>query len=94
MRAYDFEYDDIILSDKGFMICNFNSDNSDTILNGAEIKLTTTPFHNGDINYSICSEYDSRLTATFQICKNNNKWEIIKEYYSEIKYDYLYTDQD
>lgn len=70
MRAYDFEYDDIILSDKGFMICNFNSDNSDTILNGAEIKLTTTPFHNGDINYSLCSEYDSTLTATFQICKN------------------------
>ena len=30
----------------------------------------------------------------FQICKNNNKWEIIKENNSEIKYDYLYTDQD
>lgn len=70
MKAYDFEYDDIILSDKGFMICKFDTNHSDTVVNGAEIKMTTSPFHNGNINYTLCSEYDDTLTATFQICKN------------------------
>ena len=70
MKAYDFEYDGLNLSDKGFMLCSFDKSKIDTVENGAEINMETSPFYNGDVNYILTANYESTLTATFQICKN------------------------
>ena len=70
MKAYDFEYDGLNLSDKGFMLCSFDKSKIDTVENGVEINMETSPFYNGDVNYILTANYESTLTATFQICKN------------------------
>ncbi|HAU88354.1 MAG TPA: hypothetical protein DCW90_23625 [Lachnospiraceae bacterium] len=70
MKAYDFEYDGLNLSDKGFMLCSFDKSKIDTVENGAEINMETSPFYNGDVNYTLTANYESTLTTTFQICKN------------------------
>lgn len=70
MKAYDFEYDGLNLSDKGFMLCSFDKSKIDTVENGVKINMETSPFYNGDVNYILTANYESTLTATFQICKN------------------------
>ena len=70
MKAYDFEYDQLRLSDKGFMICRFDSGGIDTILNGAEITFNTVSTMRGMKHELTSAEYEECLTATFQICKN------------------------
>lgn len=70
MKAYDFEYDGLRLSDKGFMICKFDSDSVETISNGSEITFNTVSTMNGQKHELTSSEYGDCLTATFQICKN------------------------
>ena len=70
MKAYDFEYDGLNLSDKGFMLCSFDKSKIDTVENGVEINMEISPFYNGDVNYILTANYESTLTATFQICKN------------------------
>ena len=70
MKAYDFEYDGLRLSDKGFIICKFNSDSVETISNGSEITFNTVSTMNGMKHELTSSEYGECLTATFQICKN------------------------
>jgi hypothetical protein len=68
---YDFEYDGICLSEKGYMICKFGSNGVETVSNGSYITFNTTPTMNG-VNYELTgSEYSDCLTATFQICKNS-----------------------
>lgn len=70
MKAYDFEYDGLRLSDKGFIICKFNSNSVETISNGSEITFNTVSTMNGMKHELTSSEYGDCLTATFQICKN------------------------
>lgn len=70
MKSYDFEFDGIRLSDKGFMICKFDSDSVETISNGSQITFNTVSMMNGVRHELMSSEYDDCLTATFQICKN------------------------
>lgn len=70
MRAYDFEYDGIRLSDKGFVICKFDSSDVETIENGAKITFNTVPTLNGVKHELTSATYEDCLTATFQICKN------------------------
>lgn len=70
MRAYDFEYDGVRLSDKGFIICKFDSSDVETIENGAKISFNTVPTLNGVKHELTSIEYGDCLTATFQICKN------------------------
>lgn len=70
MRAYDFEYDGLKLSDIGFVICKFDSSDIDTIENGSQISFNTVSTLSG-IKYELTSSaYDDCLTTTFQICKN------------------------
>ena len=71
MILLDFEYDGLLLSDFGCMVCNLDKGGGiDTSANGSQISFSTTPILKGtrqvlaDTNYSEC------LTATFQICKN------------------------
>lgn len=70
MIAYDFEYDNLFLSNFGFMICKFGSEGSQTISNGSHIVFNTVSMQNGARHDLASSTYDSCLESTFQICKN------------------------
>lgn len=70
MKVYDFEYDGILLSDKGFMICKFDSGGLETLPNGSELTFNTVPTLNGVRHELTSVEYEECLTATIQICKD------------------------
>ena len=70
MKAYDFEYDGLRLSDKGFVICKFDSSGVETITNGSTITFNTVSTMRGVKHELTSVEYADCLTATFQICKN------------------------
>ncbi|MCM1220287.1 MAG: hypothetical protein NC548_37970 [Lachnospiraceae bacterium] len=70
MKSFDFEYDDLNLSDLGYIICNFNSVGLETVTGGSQISFNTIPVRNGEKFELISSEYDECLSAKFQICKN------------------------
>lgn len=80
MKAYDFEYDGINLSNIGLVICKFGSDGLQTVSNGSQITFNTVPVLYGSENELLSTEYSDRLETTFQICKNtcngNNNFEI------------------
>ena len=69
MKAYDFEYDGICLSDKGFMICYFDSKGVETISNGSRITFNTVSTMYGSKFEMVGTQYEEYITATFQICK-------------------------
>lgn len=71
MRAIDFCYDNTLLSDFGFMICNFDGGSgTDTIDIGSQITFNTVSQHNGKIYGLTSTQYNACITATFDICKN------------------------
>lgn len=70
MKALDFEYDGLFLSDFGFMICNFGDKGLETISNGSTISFNTVPIFNGRKNLLTHSTYDECMQTTFSICKN------------------------
>lgn len=70
MKAFDFEYDGINLSDKGFVICNFGSKGLDTVSNGSTITFNTISTFGGSKHELTSVEYEDCLTTTIQICKN------------------------
>lgn len=70
MIAMDFEYDGRLLSDFGFMICNFDSSDVNTISNGSTLTLNTVPMNNGEKHLLSGVKYDSCVSATFSICKD------------------------
>lgn len=69
MRATDFEFDGLRLSDKGFMICRFDGGGTDTIA-GSEITFNTVSVMNGQKHHLTSTEFADCLTFTLQICKN------------------------
>lgn len=69
MKAFDFEYDGICLSDKGFMICYFDSKGIETVSNGSRITFNTAATMYGSKFEMIGTQYEEYITATFQICK-------------------------
>lgn len=71
MKAYDFEYDGVKLSDIGFIICKFDSSDVDTIDNGSQITFNIVPTLNGMKHELTSSTYEDCLNTTFQICKIN-----------------------
>ena len=70
MRAYDFEYDSIRLSDLGMTLCSFDSLGVETVSNGSEITFNTVSTLGGSKHELTSSQYDDCITATFQICNN------------------------
>lgn len=70
MRCYDFEYDGISLSNKGFIMCSFNSEGLQTVSNGSNITFNTVSLDYGQKQELISSEYKECLSSTFQICKH------------------------
>lgn len=87
MYIYDFEYDGLILSDLGYMVCSFDSKGLQILSKGSNISFSTVPIHNGEKNDLITSEYTECLEATFQICKKNchtNDFEISDNDYRKL----------
>lgn len=70
MKALDFEFDNIRLSDKGFMLCKFDSGGVDTVSNGSEITFNTVSTSRGVKHELTSIEYGDYITATFQVCSN------------------------
>lgn len=71
MKAFDFEYDGINLSDKGFVICNFGDKGLETVSNGSQITFSTMSTLGGSKHELISTQYEDCLEATIQICKNH-----------------------
>lgn len=71
MKAFDFEYDGIKLSEKGFVICYFGSKGLDTVSNGSVITFNTVSTLNGSKYKLTSTQYDDCLGATIQICKSS-----------------------
>lgn len=70
MKCYDFIYDGLHLSDKGFIICKFGSNGVETISNGSTITFNTVSTRKGIKHELTSTEYSDCLTTTFQICKH------------------------
>lgn len=71
MNANDFTYDNKKLSDYGFIVCDFNGGDGVTEINsGALITFNTSKKSYGKKYHLINTEYDSCVSATFDICKN------------------------
>lgn len=70
MKSYDFEFDGLRLSDKGYTICKFDSDGVETVSNGSQITFNTFSTMNGIKHELTSSTYEDCLSATFQICKS------------------------
>lgn len=71
MKAYDFEYDGLKLSNFGYMLCNFGMSGLQTISAGSQITFNTINVMHG-ANHSLTStEYKDCLKTTLQICKKN-----------------------
>lgn len=70
MKAYDFEYDGINLSDRGFILCNFGgSKGLETVSDGCQITFNTVPALGGNKNHLMNTEYEECLEDVWQICK-------------------------
>lgn len=70
MKSFDFEYDGVRLSDKGFIICKFGSGGIETVSNGSYITFNTIPTRKGAKHELTSSEYSECLTTIIQICKH------------------------
>lgn len=85
MQFYDFEYDNLTLSDLGYMVCTFGSNGLETVSNGSQLVFNTISTHNGEKHELTSVKYDKCIEQTFQICKhpckNNNDWEITEDEY-------------
>ena len=74
MKAYDFEYDGINLSDRGFILCNFGgSKGLETVSDGCQITFNVVPVLGGSEYRLINTEYEDCLETTLQICKHSCK---------------------
>ena len=87
MKAFDFEFDGIKLSEKGFVICSFNSKGIETLSNGSVVTFNTVPTLNGS-KYELTNvTYEDCLETTIQICKttcSGNTSEIFPHEFREL----------
>lgn len=88
MKAYDFEYAGIRLSDRGFIICSFGEKGLETISDGSQISFNTVPTLGGAKHELTSTAYEDCLETTIQICKtpcNNNVMELSDTEYRQLK---------
>lgn len=90
MKALDFEYDGQLLSDYGFIICNFDYSSSATEVGSGATITFSKKSHNGGKKFSkVGTSYDECVSASFDICKNPDinspeEMEITKEEFADI----------
>lgn len=70
MLVKDFEYDGLLLSDFGCIMCSFDSTGLETVTNGSNITFNTSPVLKGSKHVLTDMKYEECLTTTFEICKN------------------------
>lgn len=76
MYAIDFEYDGKYLSDYGFIVCDFNSLRGVAASSaGSKITFTKVAKHSGRKYKVTNAKYGECLTATFDICKDPEKYD-------------------
>lgn len=72
MTATDFEYDGLLLSDLGFMICQFDeSTGFNTSSAGSILDVTTIMQNSGRKHLLVNSKYNERCEPEFSICKKD-----------------------
>ena len=71
MKAFNFEYDGLLLSDLGYVICSFGDKGLETISNGSKISFNTTPILNGNQYLLTHTNYEECLEIPFAICKDS-----------------------
>lgn len=87
MKAYDFEYDNSNLSNRGYIICNFNSQDLETISSGAPIEFNEIAVLGGAQRKIASAVYGTCLETVIQICKDpckNDDLEITHSEYRKI----------
>lgn len=90
MYATDFVYDDIKLSDKGYIICDFDDKSGVEIVDvGSNISFNKIKRDSGRIYTLASATYDECVTTTFDICKNDclydsNNMEISTQQFREL----------
>lgn len=73
MYASNFEYDGKLLSDFGFIICEFNGSGAlETKETGFNISFNKVPRNGGRVNGLAGTKYDECVRCTFSICKDPN----------------------
>lgn len=76
MYATDFEYDGKTLSSFGFIACVFDADKGvQTSDYGIEITFNTTETKHGEHYLLTSTQYDDCVSATFDICKDSDKYD-------------------
>lgn len=71
MHALDFEYDGQLLSDYGFIICDFESKKGFAFESaGSNLTFTKTPFRRGKRHGLVNAKYEECIQTVFGICKN------------------------
>ena len=85
MKAYDFEYDGITLSNFGFIVCSFDYDDTETISNGSQITFNTVSMLNGAKHESTGTTFESCLETVIQICKNPCKYDSLEISVNELR---------
>ena len=76
MRAVDFEYDNIRLSDFGFIMCNFNYSTDVEVADaGVQLTFEKVSKRKGQTFSLINSSYEDSLQTTFDICKNPDEFD-------------------
>lgn len=76
MYAVNFEYDGLRLSDYGFIICDFDNASGLNIYSTGSVITFNKISRNKGKKYSLIgTQYDECVSATFDICKNPDKYE-------------------
>lgn len=76
MYASNFEYDGRLLSDFGFIICEFNGSGDMEIKEtGYNITFNKVERNRGRVNGLAGTRYDDCVRCSFQICKNPEEYE-------------------
>lgn len=86
MICYDFIYDGIRISDKGYMMCDFNGGGFDTISNGSQLTFTMIPILSGEKQILLSSKYDATVSAVFHICKNPCAFEDMEMNLTDVRF--------
>ena len=71
MYALDFEYDGRLLSQYGFIICEFDASSGANVADtGYDIQFEKVSRNHGKQHGLVSAEYEDCVTTTFQICKD------------------------
>ena len=82
MRALDFEFDELLLSNFGCIICTFDNPGMQQVSLGSNISFNSVSVNSGKINYLTSTKYDECLSTSFDICKKELKDDKTPEFFT------------